>query len=106
MSATRFDDITATIDPQTDRYHRYLMDLAVSIQEELKRKGMKQRDLARQLGMKDSQLSRILSGTGNPTLQTIARLASALGTELLAFPVFDEWSDGRSKRASKKRTGK
>jgi len=43
---------------------------------------MTQQQLAAASGIRQSEISRIESGHGNPTLKTIGALARALGTEL------------------------
>ena len=43
---------------------------------------MTQQQLAAASGIRQSEISRIESGHGNPTLKTIGALASALGAEL------------------------
>ena len=48
---------------------------------------MTQQQLAAASGIRQSEISRIESGHGNPTLKTISALARALGAELhLAAP--------------------
>ena len=42
-------------------------------------KGLTQRDVAAALGVDKSVISRILRGTGNPTIRTIGELSAALG---------------------------
>jgi len=43
---------------------------------------MTQQQLAAASGIRQSEISRIESGNGNPTLKTIGALARALGAEL------------------------
>lgn len=45
---------------------------------ELKESGLKQADLARRLGMEPARLSRLLSGPGNLTLNTVSDLLFAI----------------------------
>lgn len=47
-----------------------------------RKRGLTQRQLARKTRIPQSEISRIEGGNANPTLSTIAVLASALGTEV------------------------
>jgi len=91
-----FRELIENISPEKRRLGHYLSDLLVSIEETMEGKGVTQKELADRLGMQPPQLSRLLSDIrnyhGNPTLETIARISTALDTEMLSFPVFEEWS--------------
>ena len=63
---------------------------------------LSQRDLAEQLGMKQSQVARIETGDHNPSLGTLARLATGLDLELL----IDIRPQGRDAKLPRKRTGR
>lgn len=52
----------------------------------LKKKGMTQRMLAEQLGKKESEISKWLTGRHNFTTNTLARLNLALGEEIISVP--------------------
>jgi transcriptional regulator with XRE-family HTH domain len=58
--------------------------------ERLEAKGLSKADLARRLDMEPPQLTRILSGSANVTMETIARLETALGENLIIIPVPSE----------------
>lgn len=49
-----------------------------------------QTDLAKLVGVKQQQISKILQGRENLTLETIANLSTALGTELISFPSYKD----------------
>jgi transcriptional regulator with XRE-family HTH domain len=49
---------------------------------------MNQRKLAAKLGMSPQYISKILKGDTNLSLETIAILSEALGTELITFPSY------------------
>ena len=63
------------------------VDLCVSIANRvyaiLEQKGMTQRDLAHMLGKTETEVSRWLSGTHNITIATIAKIAVALGDDVI-----------------------
>ncbi len=74
------------ISPETKGLVRKQGDIAARIDEILKRKHLKQGDLARRVNMKKSQVSNILAGNANLTLRTITRLELALGEEIVRIP--------------------
>lgn len=61
------------------------MRLAKAIKDVRLMRGMRQEDVARASGMKQATISRLESGqqANPPTLQTLARLAEAMGVELI-----------------------
>ena len=52
------------------------------IKELLKEKGATQKELANKMGMSEGNLSNILSGKFAPTLDTLQRIAEALGVDI------------------------
>jgi transcriptional regulator with XRE-family HTH domain len=63
---------------------------------------LSQRELADQLGMKQPQIARIESSEHNPSLDTLARLATGLDLELL----IDIRPQGRDAKLPRKRRGR
>lgn len=65
----------------SERYwlSRVKFDLAAQLQDLLKQSGLTQEKYAQELGVKAPQVSRTLSGSSNPTLETVTRMAFALG---------------------------
>jgi ribosome-binding protein aMBF1 (putative translation factor) len=59
------------------------MMLAARIDEAKRAKGWKNKDLAKVLGKKDSEISKWLSGTHNFTADTLSDLEEVLGIQLL-----------------------
>jgi len=57
--------------------------IAVSVLSLLKEKNMSKKDLAEKMGVKPQYVSRIVKGSENLTLETIARLEEALDTKLV-----------------------
>lgn len=51
------------------------------IEERLRALGMTQRDLAARLGVSEVTVSRWLSGERNPSIETLSKIADALGTD-------------------------
>ena len=58
-------------------------DIAERISEILKSKGLTQKDFARLLGKRESEISKWMTGRHNFTTQTIARIETALGHKVL-----------------------
>lgn len=59
------------------------MALIQQINEALERKGWTQARLADEMGKEDSQITRLLSPTSNPTLRTLVEIEEALGQDLI-----------------------
>ena len=57
--------------------------IAERISEILKSKGLTQKDFARLLGKRESEISKWMTGHHNFTTQTIARIETALGDKVL-----------------------
>lgn len=66
-------------DRRTELLRRVLLEEARRLIDDA---GISQTSLARTAGVTQSQISRFLAGTANPSLGTINRLAAALGAEL------------------------
>lgn len=59
--------------------------IAEKIYAALQEKGMTQKDFARQLGKRESEISKWLSGRHNFTLQTLALISTALEIKLITI---------------------
>lgn len=84
MATTYFDLVEVT--PEAAAYVDRSFQIADQIRHVLREKGWFQRDLAEALGKKEPEISRMLSGTHNFTLKTLARLEVALGTAIITTP--------------------
>ena len=72
-------------DPEVRREYERLGPEYELIEEMLKKrieKKMSQADLAKKMGTKQSAISRVESGNGNPTLSFMQKIAQALGSRL------------------------
>lgn len=58
-------------------------DIAILLQTYLRKKGMRQNKLAEQMGVSAQQVSKILKGKENLTLETISKLESVLGINIV-----------------------
>ena len=61
------------------------------IEERLKAKKMSQKDLAEKLGVTEVTVSRWLNGERDPSIETLNRIAEALGTTTSYFFITDDW---------------
>ena len=70
-------------------YQRYyheakdLLDIAIQIAEARKKKKLTQSQLAKRVGMPQSQIARLESGSVNTTFSTIQKVASVLNKRLI-----------------------
>ncbi|WP_072500639.1 helix-turn-helix domain-containing protein [Olsenella phocaeensis] len=70
----------------------YLLDLYAAVGKTMKARGLNRSDVARLMGKKPSQVTRILSGDANITLRTMAELDCALDLNLGIRPKGDRAS--------------
>ena len=61
------------------------------IEMQLRLKKMSQKDLAERLGVTEVTVSRWLSGERDPSIETLNRIAEALGTTTSYFFITDDW---------------
>jgi transcriptional regulator with XRE-family HTH domain len=64
--------------------------VAIKLNRILRQKGMKQKQLAELLGVSAQQVNKILKGRENLTLDTIERIESAIGVDLITVLREDE----------------
>lgn len=72
------EDIKKSVEKQNEFSNRLA---SVLIQKKIK-----QKEFAKTIGMKESQLSKILSGNANLTLRTISKIEYALGVNIIEMP--------------------
>lgn len=74
---------------QNRKWLRYSGSVALRILAAIKNiEGMNQKKLADMMGVSQQQISKIIKGHENLTLETIGKLSEALGVELISFPEF------------------
>ena len=78
-----FRDSLAAIPAEQKAEFDLSFGIAERISEILKAKGLTQKDFARLLNKRDSEISKWLTGRHNFTTQTIARIETALGSKLI-----------------------
>ena len=80
-----FRDCLAAIPAEQKAEFDLSFGIAERISEILKAKGLTQKDFARLLNKRDSEISKWLTGRHNFTTQTIARIETALGSKLISI---------------------
>jgi transcriptional regulator with XRE-family HTH domain len=80
-------EILKDIPEETKRLAQKQGDISVRIIELIKGK-MTQRELAKELRVSESRLSKILSGQANLTLKTIIKLEAVLGDDIIRVPIY------------------
>ena len=83
-----FRDCLAAIPAEQKAEFDLSFGIAERISEILKAKGLTQKDFARLLNKRDSEISKWLTGRHNFTTQTIARIETALGSKLISIDVY------------------
>jgi len=61
----------------------YSMDIAVEVDKQLKKQGLTQKDFAKKLNKRESEVSKWLSGLHNLTLRSIAKMSEVLNKKLI-----------------------
>ena len=98
-----FDELIARIPQDTMRHHNLLISTGCRIEEILKRKGWSQADLAKAMGKKESEISRWMGGGHNFTLETIAKIETVLGEEIISVKKYRKPVAGYSQMPEDKR---
>ena len=80
-----FRDCLSAIPAEQKAEFELSFGIAERISEILKAKGLTQKDFARLLNKRDSEISKWLTGRHNFTTQTIARIETALGSKLISI---------------------
>lgn len=78
-----FKNILGGLSKDVKRYVELSDEIAEHIYNVLEQKGMTQKDLAKALDKRESEISKWLSGNHNFTLKSIAKIESALGCNLI-----------------------
>jgi transcriptional regulator with XRE-family HTH domain len=84
MSTTpsELDQILAETPEDVDVYVSMIFDLAEQVKADIEAQGINRRELAQRLGKTEPEVSRWLSGLHNLTMQSVAKLATALQLDL------------------------
>lgn len=80
---------------------RKSQNIAIRVLGELDKKGMQQKELAEALDVSPQQVSKIVKGKENLTLQTISKLEQVLGIALFEVPKFTSQINVNHQKAKK-----
>lgn len=81
------DRLKAKILPENRIFVRKNLAISEQVEALRKEKGWTQKELARNLGKTESEVSRLLSGFHNLTLKSIAKLEAELGNDIIVTPL-------------------
>ena len=79
-----FEELLSRVPKDQMRTSSLSFGIASRIIEIMERRGWNQADLAKAMGKKESEISKWLSGQHNFTIQTIARVETVLGEDILS----------------------
>lgn len=83
------DDLLGHNLQQVDEFIDLSNDTANFILDVLKAKGMSQRDFAKKLGKRESEVRKWLSGTYNFDYRMLAQISAVLGIKLIHIPIMN-----------------
>ena len=86
MTDRRHDSLVKGIPDAKRRLLQRTDEIAIRIAELMRERGLNQTELAGKVKKRKSYVSRILSGTVNLTLKTVAEFEAALGDNILTVP--------------------
>lgn len=79
--------LRSKIQPENRIFVRKNLAISAQVEALRKEKGWSQKELAKQLGKTESEISRMLSGLHNFTLKSLAKLEAVLGSEIVVTPM-------------------
>ena len=78
-----FSQCLAAVPAEQKAQFEFSFGIAERIHEVLSKKGLTQKDLGKQLHKRESEISKWLTGRHNFTMQTIAKIETALDCQLI-----------------------
>ncbi len=94
------DRLRARVSPATKRYVAKNLAIAEQVRALMRAKGITQLELAKLMGKQPSEVSRLLSGLHNLTLESITRMEDALGADIILTPLTVQEQQGQVTYAS------
>jgi len=85
---TKFQSILDNVPKEIKQFVKKQNEIAYQIYSVLKEEKISQKVFAKKINMKESQLSKILSGDANLTIKTITKIESALDRDIIYIPSF------------------
>ncbi len=86
MTSERFKRAKEQVSPEHKAFIKKNLDIIERVWELLDEKKWNQKILAQKLGKSESEVSKLLSGLHNFTLQTIVKLEEVLEDQIVATP--------------------
>lgn len=84
MAKSKFGKLLQDLPPETKKLVSKQNEIADSIYRKLKQRNITQKEFAQKMGMKESQLCKILAGNANLTLKTIVKIETALNEDIVS----------------------
>jgi transcriptional regulator with XRE-family HTH domain len=81
-----FEQAVKNVPNEVKRFVDHSFDIVDQIYDILVRQGKTQRDLAKMLGKKESEISKWMQGTHNFTIKSLAKIEDVLGEEIITTP--------------------
>ena len=89
-----YKSVTDFFNTETPKDMEYFMDMNLAVSEQimqyLKEKGWSQKQLAKELGKTESEISKWLSGMHNFTFKSVAKIAAVFDKEIITTPLSEE----------------
>lgn len=97
------DELYSGIPEDSRRMSDHSFAIAAHISEILARKGWNKSDLANALGKRNAEISRWMSGQHNFTIETIAKIETALGEDIISVKKYRKPVTGYNKATEQQR---
>lgn len=81
-----FERLKAKVTPGHREFASITLDIVDQVHAVLNSKGWTQKQLAEEMGKRESEISKLLSGTHNLSIQTIAKIQVALKETIICTP--------------------
>ena len=104
MASKYFDEMYQKTSPESKVFTSLSFDIIDQIHQILKDKGISQRELAKELGKSESEISKWLSPGHNLTLNTLAKISLALDKAIIETPLRNEGHYDKVSLQNKKET--
>lgn len=98
---SRLEERRKKIPREIDLFVRDSFDIVDRVHQILTSQGKEQKDLARALGKKESEISKWMTGTHNFTIKTLAKISAVLGEPVIKVTSNDKKETGDIVRALK-----
>ncbi len=82
VQGSSLDNLSNLTRTYEDKLRDFEMDFIFAVEDKLDELGISRADLADKLGCSGNQISRILSGSENISLETVAKFSAVLGLDI------------------------